>query len=160
MPRPARSCVTTTAARTSLMPSRPRSSPSVSKARPLLSGRQRATAAPRALHPCTQGETVVGADLRHHRGPMPGPARVQAAEQRDLDPRTTWPPNASPNPSRPDNAARHSDISINTVSRKLWTSTRAATQNLGLSVLDSRQLKTLREHLSETRKFKIEPLET
>ena len=38
-----------------------------------------------ALHPHAEGESVVGAELRHHRGAPPGLARVQADVQRAVD---------------------------------------------------------------------------
>ena len=37
------------------------------------------------LHPHAEGESVVGAELRHHRGAPPGPACVQANVQRAVD---------------------------------------------------------------------------
>ena len=45
-------------------------------------GRQRRRG---TLHPHAEGESVVGAELRHHRGAPPGPACVQANVQRAVD---------------------------------------------------------------------------
>ena len=59
----------------------------------------------RAVHPDPEGEPPLGQDLPDRRGSPPRPDRLQADLQRKLADRATWPPLASPVPTRPDGHA-------------------------------------------------------
>ena len=74
-------------------------------------GRQRRRG---ALHPHAEGESVVGAELRDHRGTPPGLARVQADIQRTVDAGEIRLSKPRPGATRPRRAGRGS-VEANTV---------------------------------------------
>ena len=67
-----------------------------------------------ALHPHAEGESVVGAELRDHRGTPPGLARVQADIQRTVDAGEIRLSKPRPGATRPRRAGRGS-VEANTV---------------------------------------------
>ena len=67
-----------------------------------------------AFHPHAEGESVVGAELRSHRGTPPGLARVQADIQRTVDAGEIRLSKSRPGPTRPRRAGRGS-VEANTV---------------------------------------------